>query len=241
MTDHTLAQPKVYRRANMQILSETSKAAAERVASILRDRIVKGDLAPLDRLVERRLSAELDVSRTPVREALKLLEADGLIEITLHRGALVSVFGPDEAVHLFDVISSLESLAAERLAETITPDSLQKLEDLHGTMLEQFRSDRISDYFDTNTLIHDFIVTSCGNPIVIATHNRLIARARRGRYMAIMNPERLEQAVGEHETLMQAFRSRDPLAAAKIWKTHLLHTGETLAAVLVRQGDRNPG
>lgn len=222
----------------MQNLSETSKAAAERVASILRDRIVKGELAPLDRLVERRLSAELDVSRTPVREALKLLEADGLIEITLHRGALVSVFGPDEAVHLFDVISSLESLAAERLADTITSVGLQELEDLHGAMLDQFRADRISDYFDTNTVIHDFIVTGCGNPIVIDTHRRLIARARRGRFMAIMNRERLEQAVGEHETLMQAFRSRDPSAAADIWKTHLLHTGQALADVLGRQPDQ---
>ncbi|MDP4992848.1 MAG: GntR family transcriptional regulator, partial [Marivita lacus] len=149
----------------MQTPSETSKATAERIAAILRDRIVKGEFAPLDRLVERRLSAELDVSRTPVREALKLLEADGLVEITLHRGGLVSMFGPEEAVHLFDVISSLESLAAQRLAETITTDSLQKLEDLHGTMLEQFRSDRISDYFDTNSLIHDLIVTGSGNPI----------------------------------------------------------------------------
>lgn len=222
----------------MPTSSETSKAAAERVAAILRDRIVKGELAPLDRLVERRLSAELEVSRTPVREALKLLEADGLIEITLHRGALVSVFGPDEAVHLFDVISSLESLAAERLAETITAAGLQELEDLHGVMLEHFRADRISDYFDTNTVIHDFIVTGCGNPIVIDTHRRLIARARRGRFMAIMNRERLEQAVGEHETLMQAFRSRDPSAAAVIWKTHLLHTGQTLADVLGRKADQ---
>lgn len=241
MTGQILGQPKVYRRATMQTPSETSKAAAERVASILRDRIVKGELAPLDRLVERRLSAELDVSRTPVREALKLLEADGLIEITLHRGALVSVFGPDEAVHLFDVISSLESLAAERLAKTITPDSLQELEDLHGVMLEHYRLDRISDYFDTNTLIHDLIVTSCRNPIVIETHRRLIARARRGRFMAIMNRDRLDQAVGEHESLMQAFRLRDPSSAAEIWKTHLLHTGETLAEVLGQQGDQKPG
>lgn len=221
----------------MQTPSETSKATAERIAAILRDRIVKGEFAPLDRLVERRLSAELDVSRTPVREALKLLEADGLVEITLHRGALVSMFGPEEAVHLFDVISSLESLAAQRLAETITTDGLQRLEDLHGTMLDQFRSDRISDYFDTNTLIHDFIVTGSGNPIVIETHCRLIARARRGRFMAIMNRDRLEQAVGEHETLMQAFRSRDPDKAAEVWKIHLRHTGETLAEVLSRQSD----
>ena len=98
-----------------------STAVAEQVAATLRDRIVKGELAPFDRIVERRLSAELNVSRTPIREALKLLEADGLIEITLHRGAIVSEYRPEEAFLLFDVIAMLEGLAAR--AASVAPGS----------------------------------------------------------------------------------------------------------------------
>jgi len=211
---------------------EKSKAGAERVAALLRDRIVKGELAPGARIVERRVSTELDVSRTPVREALKLLEADGLIEISHHRGAVVSQFSPDDATQLFDVISVLEGLAARRLAEHMTPETLGRLEALHAEMLSHHDAGRHGDYFDTNTVIHDLVVEGCGNPVIADAHSRLIARARRGRFLAIMNPERLSQAVAEHESLMDAFRARDPEAAASIWEAHLRHTGTTLASVL---------
>ncbi len=208
------------------------KAVAEEVAAILRDRIVKGELAPFDRIIERRLSAELNVSRTPIREALKLLESDELITISLHRGAHVSEYRPEDAEALFDVISVLEGLAARRLAEVITSEKLQRLEDLHGEMLEFHRLRNATAYFDINTIIHDVIVDHCDNPVLRANHRRLVARARRGRYLAIVNPDRLAQAVSEHEAIMQAFRSRDPIAAATVWEAHLRHSGETVADVL---------
>lgn len=217
--------------------SEHATTGAEHVAAILRDRIVKGELAPLDRIVERRLSAELNVSRTPIREALKLLEADGLIEINLHRGAIVSEYRPEEAVLLFDVIASLEALAARRVTETMTASILHQLEDLHGTMLDHHRAGRTNDYFDLNTVIHDFIIQSCANPVLIATHQRLMIRARRGRFLAIMKPERLEQAVAEHEDLMQAFRDGNAQQASKVWESHLRHTGETITEVLTSHID----
>lgn len=213
------------------------KAVAGHVAAVLRDRIVKGELAAHDRIVERQLSAELDVSRTPIREALKLLEADGLIDITLHRGAIVSDYKPQDALVLFDVISVLESLAARRVCEAMTPPTLQHLEDLHGKMLEHHHAGRTNDYFDHNTLIHDFIIQSCANPVLITTHNRLMIRARRGRYLAILNHERLEQAVAEHEDLMQSFRDQSADRAAQVWETHLRHTGETVADVLLAEAD----
>lgn len=211
---------------------EQQIAGAAQVAAILRDRIVKGDIKAKDRLVERQLSAELNVSRTPIREALKLLEADGLIEISLHRGAIVSDYLPDDALGLFDVISVLESLAAKRVCETLTPAVLQQLEDFHGTMLDHHNAGRRRDYFDLNTIIHDFIIRQAANPMLLETHERLMIRARRGRFLAIMHPERLLQAVSEHETLMQAFRNKDASLAENVWEQHLRHTGETVAAAL---------
>lgn len=214
---------------------DVTKAVAEQVAGILRDRIVKGDLAPRDRLVERRLSAELSVSRTPVREALKLLEADGLIEISLHRGAQVVPYLPDDALRLFDVISVLEGLAARRLVALLTPAIMLRLEELHAQMIGYYHNGRSQQYFDINTVIHDLIVETCGNPVLAETHKRLIARARRGRFLAIMDPDRMAQAVSEHETVMRAFRDRDADAAARIWEQHLRHTGTTVTEVLRAQ------
>ena len=214
-----------------------AQASAEWVAEQLRDMIVKGDLAPGARIVERKISADMNVSRTPVREALKLLRADGLIEISMHRGAQVTRYTETEAQDLFDLIAVIEGLAAERLAERITPRMLKELEALHGQMIDQYTSHDPSAYFDTNTEIHDMIVRQAGNQILVESHRRVVVRARRGRFMAILDANRWKQAVDEHEAVMSAFRNRDAEAAGAIWRTHLRHTGDTVAAVL-RQTSR---
>ena len=125
-------------------------AIAQWVADVLRDRIVKGTYPPGSRLVERKISAELDLSRTPVREALKLLHADGLIGISRNKGAQVLQYGPDEALYLFEVIASLEGRAAERLAGLITPEQLGQREVVHATMVSHYRSGDVPLYFDAN-------------------------------------------------------------------------------------------
>lgn len=212
-------------------------ATASWVAKLLRDRIVKGELPPLARIVERRLSAELNVSRTPIREALKLLQSDGLIEISRNRGAQVTAYKASEAKQLFDVIAMLESLAARRLTETIDAPTLDLFEDLHAQMMVFHKIGSAADYFDVNTEIHDLIVSRCGNPVLENTHRRLIAQARRGRYLAIMDPKRLAQAVQEHEILMDAFRAQDAEAAAAIWHDHLMNTGMSVSDVLKKGAD----
>ena len=133
---------------------------------------------------------------------------------------------------LFDVIAVLESLAAKRVCERMTPSLLQQLEDLHGDMLAHHAAGRRHAYFDLNTAIHDLVIQKAANPVLKTTHERLMIQARRGRFLAIMNPERLAQAVGEHETLMQTFRDGAAAQAATDWERHLRHTGETVAAAL---------
>lgn len=202
------------------------------VVQHLRNAIVTGQIRPGDRIVERHLCAQLNISRTPIREALKLLELDGLVAISRNRGAEVTAFTPDEAIRLFDVISVLEGLAARRTAETAPADVLARLEDLHGRMVFHYNRSQIDPYFEINSAVHDLVVEACGNPELAATHARLMLRARRGRYMAIMSPDRWRQSVNEHEALMTALRARDPGASAAAWTAHLNHTGETLARVL---------
>lgn len=213
------------------------RAMALAVVRHLRDAVVTGKLKPGDRIVERQLSAELNISRTPIREGLKLLELDGLVAISRNRGAEVTAFTPDEALRLFDVISVLEGLAARRTAERACPDTLARLEDLHGQMAFHYNRSQIDPYFEVNSAIHDLVVSACGNPELAATHARLMLRARRGRYMAIMSPDRWRQSVEEHEALMAALRARDPDAAAAAWTAHLRHTGETLARALAEGED----
>lgn len=206
--------------------------AAVRVRDLLRTRIVKGELAPGERIVERTLCAELNVSRTPMREALKLLERDGLVELTQHRGARVLPFTDSEARYLFEVLEGLEGFAAELAVGRLDAINLAHLEGLHAAMVRAYNNDDKEVYFDLNSSIHAAIVTASDNPVLIATHAGLMLRAKRGRYLAIMDRGRWRQALAEHEALMAVLRCRDAAAAGSIWRQHLRHTGETLADVL---------
>lgn len=205
---------------------------ARQVADLLRDMIIRAELAPGARIVERALCEQLHVSRTPLREALKLLEAEGLVEISQNKGARIMSFTPAEAASLFEVIAGLESLAAELAAARIAPDDLAHLEALHLRMRGHYERREKDPYFDLNSEIHDMVVRCSGNPILIATHAGLMLRARRGRYMAIIDPLRWDEAMGEHEALLAALRAGDGETARQIWRRHLVHTGETVSAVL---------
>lgn len=205
---------------------------ARQVADRLRDRIIRGELPPGGRIVERTLCETMAVSRTPLREALKLLEVEGLVEISQNKGARIMSFTPAEASNLFEVIAGLESLAAELAVGRIAPADLAALDDLHARMLEHYRLQEKDPYFALNSAIHETVVRLCANPILIATHAGLMLRARRGRYMAIIDPDRWAESVGEHEALMSAFHARDALEAGRVWRRHLVRTGETVCAVL---------
>lgn len=218
-----------------KVLLSKREPLAHQAAAHLRSLIIRGEMLPGSRIPERELSERMKVSRTPLREALKLLERDGLIEISQNRGARVMSFTVEEARELFEVIAGMESLAAQLAAERITDDDLAQLEALHAEMLEHFRNRDKDPYFDVNSRIHDLVVDLSGNGILRATHAGLMLRARRGRYMAIMKPARWSESVAEHESLMEALRKRDPEAARRVWQQHLNHTGDTVCAVLREQ------
>jgi DNA-binding GntR family transcriptional regulator len=205
---------------------------ARQIADTLRDMIIRGEMPPGGRIIERGLCERLQVSRTPLREALKLLEAEGLIEISQNKGARIMSLTPAEASNLFEVIAGLESLAAELAVTRIGADELAVLDDMHARMCAQFQRREKDSYFELNSAIHDMIVRCSANPVLIATHANLMLRARRGRYMAILDPSRWEESVEEHEAAMRAFHARDPEQARLVWRRHLIRTGETVCAVL---------
>lgn len=204
----------------------------DEVVATLREMIVTGELQPGQRIVEQELSAQLGVSRTPIREAIKTLTLDGLVESPAHRGAMVKPLAAEEIEALFDVISVLEALAAECAGRRMEPREMKKLETLHARMKQAYDDNDRTRYFDLNSDIHDFLVEHSGNPILIETHERLMLRARRGRYLAIASHDRWAEAMQQHEDLMAALRARDAETAARIWRAHLQMTGETLLATL---------
>jgi DNA-binding GntR family transcriptional regulator len=198
----------------------------------LRDMIVEGELAAGARIVENELTDRFGISRTPLREALKVLASEGLVELLPHRGARVTEVTAQEVGDLFELIAGIEGLAAEFATVRMSARDLDRLQTMHERLERYHLARRRHDYFRANQRIHHLIVTLAGNPILTATHERLLARARRARYLAILSEERWDEAMREHVEVMAAFGARDAVRAGTIWRHHTARTGEVVRAAL---------
>lgn len=211
----------------------------ETIADHLRGRIVRGEIAPGERLHLTELARGLGVSTTPLREALKILAEEQFVEWLPGRGARVAPIRIEETVQLFEVIAALEGLAAERAAEQLRAAELAELESLHSRMRGHFERAERAPYFEINSLIHERFLALAANPVLLETHARLNARASRGRYIAIVDDARWRQAMQEHEDLMQALRDRVPDRAREIWRLHLTNTGAAVRRAQLADGVRS--
>jgi DNA-binding GntR family transcriptional regulator len=224
-----IVEPAIEPTGKRQIHRQSLHAQA---VDRLRDMIVEGELASGSRIVEAALCEALDISRTPLREALKVLAAEGLIELLPHRGARVTVVTAAEAGDLFEVIASLEGLAAELATSRMTAADLERLEALHLRMEQHHAARRRHDYFQLNHETHRLIVALSGNAVLAVTHERLLVRARRARYLAILSQERWDEAMREHHEIMVVFRARDSARAGALWRRHVQRTGEVVKRTL---------
>ncbi|MCW5670467.1 MAG: GntR family transcriptional regulator [Hydrogenophaga sp.] len=201
----------------------------------IRDMIVHGDLGSGERINEMELCEVLGVSRTPIREALKVLAAEGLVELLPNRGSRVTTPSTDEIVHLFAVIAALERLAVETVTLQASVPALAELRALHDEMLQRYAEEDRDRYFELNHRIHETIIAMADNPQLTRTHADLMTRARRPRFVAITTDGRWEESVKEHELVMSAMELRDARFAGEILFRHVLKTGtayiQSLASV----------
>jgi DNA-binding GntR family transcriptional regulator len=179
------------------------------LVSQLRDFIVEGHLTAGLRVPERELCERFNVSRTPLREALKVLAAEGLIELLPNRGARVRQFSETDIRNLFQVISGLDFVAGRLACARITDDEIVEIERLHLEMYSHYLRRELADYFRLNQKIHQAIVQAAGNPVLSANYAKLNAVVRRLRYSAnLLRRDRLGDAMREHEQIIDALRRR---------------------------------
>lgn len=195
------------------------------VCGHIRNLIVHGELASGERINELGLSEALGVSRTPIREALKVLAAEGLVELLPNRGSRVTTPSTDEIVNLFAVIAALERLAVETVTLQASAPALARLRALHDEMLRRYAEGDRDRYFELNHRIHETIIEMAANPQLSRTHADLMTRARRPRFVAITSDGRWDESVKEHELVMSAMELRDARFAGEILFRHVLKTG----------------
>ena len=207
----------------------------EEAVDRLRDLIVRGELAPGARLNERVLTARLGVSRTPLREAIKLLATEGLVELMPNRGAVVAPIDPTRIAETFAVMGALESLAGELVCTRASDERIAEIRALHYEMLAMHARGDLDGYFRYNQAIHLRLVEASGNAVLAQTYRQLNANVRRVRYMANLSPERWDAAVAEHEAILAALGARDAARLKRLLRDHL---SAKLATVLEAIGRR---
>ena len=206
----------------------------------LRDMVVRGRLQAGERINEVEVAEQLEVSRTPVREALKVLAAEGLVELLPNRGSRVTSPSSSEIQNLFAVIAALERLAVETVVQQAPAASLAQLRALHDEMLQRFAQRERVRYLDLNHRIHGTIIELAGNPQLSRTHADLMTRARRPRFIAITSDARWAESVKEHELVMTAMELRDARFAGEILFRHVLKTGLAYIDSMARQLGESP-
>jgi DNA-binding GntR family transcriptional regulator len=198
----------------------------------LRRQIVEGELAPGDKIREKALCAAYDVSRTPLREALKVLAREGLVVLTPHRGAHVSKLTVADLEEAFPVIGALEALAGELASARATDEEISEISLLHLKMVTAWKNRDRKKYFRLNQQIHEAMARAAGNPMLDQMREMLAGRVARARYYANISTPRWDQAMKEHEEILAALKARDGERLGRVLKAHLRHKLETLRAVI---------
>lgn len=198
------------------------------LVAALREMIAGGELAPGTRVPERQLCERFAVSRTPLREALKVLASEGLVVLLRNRGARIAKPSLRDVEEVLQVMGALETLSGELACARIDDAKLAEIRAMHYQMLAHRLRRETADYFRLNQQIHEAIVEASGNRVLSAMYHSLSGRVRRVRYGAGMTEARWAQAVEDHEAIIEALARRDGTALTRILHRHLAHKCEEI-------------
>ena len=203
------------------IISIPRQVLHQEVATRLRQRIVEGLIAPGAKLNERELSELLQVSRTPLREAIKMLAAEGLVELLPNRGAVVASLSEQDVADTFEVIAGLEGQSGELAAQRVTAPELAEIRALHYEMLAAFTRRDLSTYYRLNAQIHALINAAARNPVLTQTWRNVNARLQALRFRSNFDEAKWQRAVKEHERMVELLAARDGRALHALLVQHL--------------------
>jgi DNA-binding GntR family transcriptional regulator len=202
------------------------------VAARLRELIIEGDLAAGARLNERALCDRLGVSRTPLREAFRLLAADGLVQIQPNRGAQVMALSEQDIHESFEVMAGLEALSGELACQHITDHEIAEIKALTFEMQACHAREDLPTYYRLNREIHDRINLAAHNQLLTQIYTTLNLRMQNLRFRSNLNHDKWDKAMREHVDMIEALASRDGAALAVIMRIHLQRKGETVLEAL---------
>ena len=213
-----------------------TKTLHQEIVAQIQEMIHKGILVKGQKIDEKRLCESMGVSRTPVREALRLLKSEGLIDLIPHKGAYVSQPCIEEINDMFEVMSVLEGTCARLAATNMKEKDFKRIESLHEELDEHYRNRDYEAYLKRNYVFHVFVQELAGNKVLNDVINGLRQKIQLYRQKQLYQPERFEQSIQEHRDLLEAFRKKDPSSAESLMKHHLLMQCKALVGLYAHKG-----
>lgn len=193
----------------------------DEVLERLRDMIIEGRLQPGQRINEGLVGGQLGVSRTPLREAIKTLASEGLVEILPAKGAIVRKFSAGDLGQILQVLKTLEQLGGRMACELASDATIAAIHGLHKQMMALYATKNRLEYFKLNQAIHSAIVAASGNAVLTEMHETLQARIKRLRFIGNEGPVKWAGAVAEHEEMIAALLKRDSEALQEVIGRHM--------------------
>ena len=217
------------------VLALPSQVLHQQVSARLRQLIVEGTIEPGAKLNERALAEELRVSRTPLREAIRMLAAEGLVALLPNRGAVAVQLSTADIVDTFEVIAGLEGQSGQLACERITGAELKEIRALHYEMLAAHTRRDLPTYYSLNAAIHSHINAAARNPVLSDVYRTVNARLQALRFRSNFDEDKWARAMREHERMVELLAARDGVRLRKLLVAHLEHKRDAVLEQLARE------
>ena len=205
------------------------------VFNTLREAILKGDLKPGERLMELQLASKLGVSRTPIREAIRMLEQEGLAVTTPRKGAEVAKMTLKDMEDVLEIRDALDELAVRIACQKISDEQLKQLEDMKELFEKSTQTGNVKKIAEADVTFHDVIYEATGNPKLVTLLNNLREQVYRYRVEYIKDPKSYPTLIAEHEAILESLKNRDVKNAVEAMHVHVANQAEAVKTVIQEQ------
>ena len=205
------------------------------VFNTLREAILKGDLKPGERLMELQLASKLGVSRTPIREAILMLEQEGLAVTTPRKGAEVAKMTLKDMEDVLEIRDALDELAVRIACQKISDEQLKQLEDMKELFEKSTQTGNVKKIAEADVTFHDVIYEATGNPKLVTLLNNLREQVYRYRVEYIKDPKNYPTLIAEHEAILESLKNRDVKNAVEAMHVHVANQAEAVKTVIQEQ------
>lgn len=202
------------------------------ISKRIEDDIIYGVFSPGNKLDEKELCARYGVSRTPIREALKLLASEGLVEIRPRRGAVIPTADPMRLFEMFEVMAELEAMCGRLACRRITPEQTQAILQLHESCRDYMQSGDSESYYEANRLFHEAIYQASHNHFLIDQTIALHKRLHPYRRLQLRVGNRMENSFAEHQAILEAIFANDEARTETLLRSHVVIQGQKFSDLM---------